>query len=180
MRRTLPVRTLAALLSALLLGWAPAAAAKVTLSFHSFNGSMLFGRYPHAFVVLEGVDDASGRKIDTNYGFSAKSASPAVLAGPVAHGIYTEDKKWIAKTNRHFSVTLTDAQFARVEREMAAWRDAPGKYYDLDRRNCLHFVGAIAQIVGLKVDYPKELLRKPRAWLNRVVLLNPPLAAKRL
>jgi hypothetical protein len=180
MRRALFLRLCSALLAALALAWPPAAMAKVTLSFHSFNGSMLFGRYPHAFVVLEGVDDATGKTVDTNYGFSAKSASPAVLAGPVAHGIYTEKKQWIAKTNRHFSVTLTDAQYARVERETAAWRDAPGKYYDLDRRNCLHFVGAIAQVVGLKVDYSKELLRKPRAWLNRVATLNPGLKAKPL
>lgn len=164
-------------LAALALAWSPAAFAKVSLSFHSFNGS-LTGRYPHAFVVLEGVDDATGKKVDTNYGFSARAATPAVLLGPVAHGIYTEKHSWIGRTNRHFTVVLTDAQYARVEREMAAWRDAPGKYYDLDRRNCLHFVGAIAEIAGLKVDYPKALLRKPRAWLNHVATLNPGLASK--
>ena len=61
---------------------------------------------------------------------------------------------------------------------MARWRDAPGKYYDLDTRNCIHFVGAIAQMVGAKVDYPKDLLRKPRGWLNRVVERNPQLSGK--
>ena len=59
-----------------------------------------------------------------------------------------------------------------------AWRNAPGKYYDLDTRNCIHFVGRIAQLGGLKVDYPKNLLRKPRAWLNHVSELNPQLGAK--
>lgn len=62
--------------------------------------------------------------------------------------------------------------------EVDAWRDAPGKFYDLDTRNCIHFVGRIAEMACLKVDFPKSLLRKPRAWLNRVTSLNPQLGAR--
>jgi exonuclease I len=62
--------------------------------------------------------------------------------------------------------------------EIDALRTAPGKLYDLDTYNCIHFVGRIAQLAGLKVDYPKNLLRKPRSWLNRVGNLNPKLGAK--
>lgn len=171
-------RLLAFFLAALALAAAPAAFAKVTVSFHSFNGSVVVGRYPHAFVVLEGTEEATGKPVKANYGFTAKSVTPAVLAGPVEHAIWVEKDKWIAKTNRHITITLTDAQYQRIEREVAAWRNAPGKYYDLDKRNCIHFVGAIAQIAGLKVDYPKEMLRKPRAWLNHVGKLNPRVASK--
>ena len=64
--------------------WSAAAAAEVRETFHSFDGSVLFGRYPHAFVSMEG-ELADGTPIKENYGFSAKSASPAVLAGPVEH-----------------------------------------------------------------------------------------------
>ena len=60
------------------------ALAEVTLSFHSFNGSVLVGRYPHTFVVMQGTLD-DGTRINENYGFSAKSAGPAVLRGPVEH-----------------------------------------------------------------------------------------------
>ncbi|MBX9859386.1 MAG: hypothetical protein K2Y20_07325 [Sphingomonas sp.] len=37
---------------------------------------------------------------------------------------------------------------------------------------------AVAKIAGLKVDYPKALIRKPKAWLNRVARLNPALGTK--
>lgn len=172
------IRQLAALLltfAALLLP--TAASADVQVHFQSFNGSLFAGRYPHTFVVFEG-QLADGTVINENYGFSAKVASPAVLAGPVAHTIYIEKPKWIKATNRHFTVTVNDATYARLKAEMVAWRDAPGRYYELDRRNCIHFVGRMAELVGLKVDYPRELLRKPKAWLNHIGLLNPRLGAR--
>ena len=73
---------------------------------------------------------------------------------------------------------LSDAQYRKVKAEVERWRNAPGKYYDLDRRNCIHFVGAIAQIVGIKVEYPRSMLRKPRQWLDHVVGANPWLVRK--
>ena len=164
-------------LAALALWSAPAQAA-VQVSFHSFGGGFLTGRYPHAFVVFEGTLDETGQTIKENWGFSATVAGPSVLMGPVKHGMYTEKDKYIRRTNRHFTVTVSDATYRRMKQEVAAWRDAPGKYYDLDTRNCLHFVGAIAELAGLKVDYPEAMLRKPKTWLNRVAALNPQLGAK--
>ena len=161
-----------------LVAFAQPAAAKVQVHFHSFNGSVLFGRYPHTFVVFEGTLDDTGHKVFENFGFSARSASPAVLAGPVAHMIYIEEPKWIGKTNRHFTVTVDDATYRTMRAEVETWRTHPGKFYDLDTNNCIHFVGRLAQLAGLKVDYPKNLLRKPRAWLNRVTSLTPQLGAK--
>ncbi|MFV0643559.1 MAG: hypothetical protein ACK5NN_03530 [Sphingomonadaceae bacterium] len=156
------------------------ASAQVILSFQSFNGSMFGGRYPHTFIVLEGTLESTGQKIDENYGFSARSASPAVLAGPVRHMILVEEPEWIPKTNRHFSVPISDAQYYEIVAEVTRWRDAPGKYYDLNKRNCIHFVGRMGELVGLKVDYPKKMLRKPRAWLNHIATLNPQLGARQL
>ena len=153
------------------------AQAEVEVSFHSFNGSF-FGRYPHAFVVFKGTLDDTGAAIDENYGFSARTAGPAVLAGPVSHGIYTEKPRYIRTTNRHFTITVSDATYRRMKAEVIAWRDAPGKYYDLDTRNCIHFVGRIAELAGLRVDYPGDMLRKPKAWLNHVTALNPQLGAR--
>ncbi|MDG5747798.1 hypothetical protein P8Q88_06360 [Qipengyuania sp. XHP0207] len=175
--KTPMVALLRILIAALVLAWAPAARADVRLSFHSFNGSVLVGRYPHTFISLEGeLDD--GTAIKENYGFSAKNISPAILTGPVRHIIMTEKEKWLEKTNRHFTVTIDDAQYWRVREEVSRWRNAPGKFYDLDKRNCIHFVGAIAQIIGAKVDYPDDLMRKPRGWLNRIVQRNPQLAGR--
>lgn len=152
--------------------------AAVTMSFHSFNGSVFFGRYPHTFVVLQGTLDSTGETVNENFGFTAKTVSTAILSGPVEHKIVAEPQKYVTSTNRHFSVKLTDAQYRQAVAEMKAWRDAPGKFYSLDDRNCIHFVGKMAQIAGLKVNYPKKLLRKPKNWLNYVTGLNPQLGAR--
>ena len=165
------------LVLAALVAWQAPAFAKVQVSFHSFSGSFL-GRYPHAFVVFDGKLDDTGETIHENWGFSATAAGPAVLMGPVKHGMYSEKEKYVRTTNRHFTITVSDATYRRMKQEVAAWRDAPGKYYDLDNRNCIHFVGRIAELGGLKVDYPKAMIRKPKAWLNHVAALNPSLGAK--
>ena len=154
------------------------ACAKVQIEFHSFNGSVFFGRYPHTFVVFRGTLDDTGQKIDENFGFTAKHVSPAVLSGPVEGEIYIEQPKWIAKTNRHFTITVDDATYRKMRAEVDFWGNHPGKFYDLDHNNCVSFVGKIAQMAGLKVDYPKDLMRKPRAWLNHIAALNPQLHAK--
>lgn len=91
-----------------LVAFAQPAAADVDVHFHNFNGSALFGRYPHTFVVFEGTLEG-GHKVDENFGFSAKRISPAILAGPVEHTIYIEEPKWIERTNRHFTVRVSEA-----------------------------------------------------------------------
>ena len=171
-------RFLRILLAILALGWTGPAFAKVELSFHSFNGSVLIGRYPHAFIVLEGTLDETGEKVSENYGFTAKKVSPAILNGPVYQDISVEEPKYLKKTNRHFTIPISDAQYRQIVAEMQKWRDAPGKFYDLDKRNCIHFVGRMAEIVGLKVDYPGDMLRRPKKWLNHITAMNPRLGAK--
>src|SRR6187551_790990 len=161
-------------------GFHSAAFASVQVHFQSFNGSMFAGRYPHTFVVFDGTLDATGERIYENYGFSARHATPAVLMGPVTHMMYTEDERYIRSTNLHFSLTVSDATYQRMKNEVIAWRDAPGKFYDLDHRNCIHFVGRIAELGGLRVDYPHDMLRKPRAWLNHIASLNPQLGAPQI
>ena len=168
------------LVALLSLGWATPVLAEVQLSFHSFNGSVLFGRYPHTFVVLEGTLEESGQPVNENFGFTAKKVSTAILDGPVEHDIMVEKPKYITKTNRHFTITITDVQYHQIMAEMREWRDAPGKYYDLSTRNCIHFVGEIARQIGLKVDYPKKMLRRPKKWLNHITAMNPQLGAKRI
>jgi hypothetical protein len=165
------------ILALFLLGQPTHAFAAVEMSFHSFNGSVLFGRYPHTFIVLAGELDETGEAVNENYGFTAKNVSPAILNGPVYHDILIEKPKYLKKTNRHFTVTISDEQYRTIVAEMQAWRDAPGKYYDLDTRNCIHFVGRMAEIIGLQVDYPEKMLRRPKKWLNYIVGLNPQLRA---
>lgn len=173
-------RLLSIFVAALALVWAQAAFAQVTISFHSFNGSVLVGRYPHTFVVMRGTLEKTGEKVNENYGFTARRVGPAVLSGPVEHEVYVEKQKYIESTNRHFTLPMTDAQYWKVRAEVDKWRSAPGKYYDLDTRNCIHFVGAIAQIMGVTVDYPQDMLRRPKAWLNYLIGKNPQLGARQI
>jgi len=154
------------------------AGAQVLLSFQSFNGSMFGGRFPHTFVVLQGTLDATGARIDENYGYSARSATPAVLSGPVEAIVMVEKPRYLTTTNRHFTLAISDATYWRIREEVARWRDAPGKPYRLDEHNCIHFVGAIAELAGVRVDYPRQLIRKPKAWLNHIAALNPQLGAR--
>lgn len=171
-------RVLAAALLALAALVTPAAAwADVAVTFHSFSGSFLTGRYPHAFVAFDGTL-TNGEKVHTNYGYSAVSAGPGVLAGPVRQGVYVEKEKYIRTTNSHFTVTVSDETYRRMMAEMVAWRDKPGNNYDLDRNNCIHFAGAIMQLAGLKVDYPAAMVRHPKEWMNHIAELNPQLHAR--
>ena len=178
---TRPLRRLLVTIALVLasLGVSTPALAEVTVHFHSFNGSVLWGRYPHTFVVFEGeLDD--GTKVDENYGFSAISSVEAMTNGPSRHMILNETPSTIAQTNRHFSVEVSDAQYRRLRAEVIAWRDYPGRYYDLDERNCIHFVARMAQLVGLRADVPSEYLRRPKAWLNYVTRRNPQLGASEI
>ena len=153
-----------------------AALAAVEIHFHSFNGSV-FGRYPHTFIVLDGTLEADGRVVKENYGFSAKSSTAAILSGWTSHMVYVEKDRYIRKTNRHFSITLTDEQYWRILEEVRKWRNEPGKRYSLGERNCIHFVGEMAKILGLTVEYPDNMLRRPKKWLNHSTELNPDLGA---
>jgi hypothetical protein len=58
------------------------------------------------------------------------------------------------------------------------WRTRPGKSYNLNKSNCIHFVGEVAQAVGLKVVFEKALIKKPRSFLLSLVTLNPWLKGK--
>jgi hypothetical protein len=167
-------------LAILALLWSGAALADVRVHFHSFDGSVLFGsRYPHAFVVLEGTLD-DGTVVNENYGFSARRVTPAILSGPVEHIVMTESAKSVASTNRHFTLTVDDRDYAKVIALVRSWQNAPGRFYDLDTRNCIHFVGEIAKVLGVRVTYPDNMLRRPKKWLNHVASLNPALGAARV
>ncbi len=160
------------LLSLLLLcaGLTTPARAEVMVSFYSHD----FGdRFPHAFIVLKGQVDATGEQVDTNYGFTAKSVSPAILLGSVKGEVQTSKPDYVAKSDRQFDVTIDDATYARLMAKVAEWRDREQPSYSLNKRNCVHFVMELAEIVGLKVDRKSKLFKKPKSFLIEVKGLNP-------
>jgi len=161
-------------LSLLLLcvGLASPARAEVVVSFYSHD----FGdRFPHAFIVMKGTVDATGEVVDSNYGFTAVSVSPAILFGSVKGKVESSEADYIAKSDRQFDVTVDDATYARVLAKVAEWRDREQPSYSLNKRNCVHFVMELAETVGLKVDRKSKLFKKPKSFLVEVKGLNPQL-----
>ena len=153
---------------ALLLLPAPAAA-QVVISFYSHD---LGSTFPHTFFTLKGTTE-DGRHVDTNFGFTAKALTPAILMGSVGGKIETSTPSYVASSDRQFSVKLDDRQYASVLALVEKWRTRPGRSYNLNTRNCIHFVGEVAQAVGIKVVFEKGLLKKPKSFLLSLVALNP-------
>ncbi|MCA0209091.1 MAG: hypothetical protein LCH74_08535 [Proteobacteria bacterium] len=162
------------LLSLMLLctGLAAPARAEVVVSFYSHD----FGdRFPHAFIVMKGTLDSNGEVVDANYGFTATSISPAILLGSVKGKVESSEPDYIAKSDRQFDVTVDDATYARLLAKVAEWRDREQPSYSLGKRNCVHFVMELAEVVGLKVDRKSKLFKKPKSFLIEVRGLNPAL-----
>lgn len=149
--------------------------AAVEISFYSRE---LGTNFPHAFVALKGTVDSTGEQVDTSLGFTASSVTPAILFGAVRGEVVVEGEEQIRRSNRQFAVTLTDEQYRAVLRVVEEWRNAPQPSYRLRRHSCVHFVSAIAAVIGLEVDNSQRLMNRPRSFLERVIELNPQLAAQ--
>ncbi len=148
---------------------ATSARAEVMATFYSHD----FGdHFPHALVKLKGTVDSTGEKVDTNYGFTAVNTSPAILMGPVKGMIETKDAKYIAKSNAHFSMRLSDTDYARLIALVEKWRNIPGKSYSLGKRNCVHFAMEAAALLGLNVNRKSRFFKKPKSFLLEVMELN--------
>lgn len=161
----------------LLLSLASPAAAQVVVTFYSHE---LDDHFPHAFFTVKGRTVADGAVVDTNYGFTARSITPAILFGSVPGRIDIAKPGYVAHSDAHFEVTLSDAQYAALMAVVEKWRNAPGDSYNMNRANCVHFVAEAAEAVGLTVSFPKKLMKKPRSYLEEIRRLNPELADLRL
>ena len=164
------IRLLRFLLALLLLGFALPAQAAVTITFwsHEFGNS-----FPHAFITLRGQPDAGGPPINQDYGFTAKSVSPALLFGSVPGRVEPSRPSYIAASDAQFSVVLTDAQYAQIRALIAGWSEGTGdSHYNLNNRNCIHFVKEAARVLGLAgLDQP-DLMKRPRSYLLAVEAAN--------
>ncbi|WP_254602583.1 hypothetical protein [Sphingomonas bacterium] len=163
-------RLLRPLIALLLAAGALPARAAVTLTFWSHE---LGNSFPHAFITLRGVPDAGGAPVDGNYGFTARSVTPALLFGSVPGEVEPSMPGFVATSDAQFAVVLTDAQYAEVLALIAAWDEKTGDgRYNLNNRNCVHFVKAAARIVGLAgLDQP-GLMKRPRSYLLAVEAAN--------
>lgn len=158
----------------LLLGVQAPAAAAVEIAFYSreLGGN----NFPHAFVALRGIVDSTGEQVDTTYGFTAHSVTPAILFGSVSGEIVVEGERQMARSTRQFALTLSDERYHAVMAVVDQWRNRPQPSYNLNHRNCVHFVAEIARTVGLRVEEVPRLMKRPRSFLLHVRSLNPQLA----
>ena len=164
------VRTWAAALLAVLALFAPAAAsAAVEITFYARE----FGsQFPHGFVTLQGTPDRGGERIDTNYGFTATHVSPAILFGSVRGEVSPVGAGYMRGSEAHFALTLTDAEFDRVMATVEQYRALRQPSYSLNRRNCVHFIAEVAAAVGMRADLPRNLDRRPRAFIELLIREN--------
>lgn len=158
----------------LLLGVQTKAAAAVEIAFYSreLGGN----NFPHAFVALHGTVDSTGEEVNTTYGFTAHSVTPAILFGSVTGEIVVEGERQRARSTRQFALTLTDEQYRAVMAVVEQWRSRPQPSYNLNHRNCVHFVSELARTIGLRVEEIPRLMKRPRSFLLHVRELNPQLA----
>lgn len=163
------------LLAGLLLGFHPPASAAIEIAFYSreLGGN----NFPHAFVAFRGTVDGTGEVVDTSYGFTAKAVTPAILFGSVGGEVVIEGENQIAQSDRQFALTLTDEQYFAAMAVVESWRNRRQPSYNMNRRNCVHFVGEIAQAIGLRVEFTQRLMKRPRSFLQQVRTLNPQLSA---
>lgn len=172
MGRGAAARIAAALLLFLL--WPAAAVAAVEIGFWTKDTDKSF---PHAFIVLEGTVDSTGEAVSTNYGFTAKRVSPAVLLGPVSGEIITVGDAYVARSQRHFVLTLSDEEYRRVTDLVRRWQGLEQPSYRLNSRNCIHFVAEVASALGLRADPIPGLMKKPRSFFQQVKADNETLIA---
>lgn len=157
-----------AALAVLLISSPAAAAVEVAFYSRELGGN----NFPHAFVVLRGTVDSTGEAVDTSYGFTARAVTPAILFGSVAGEVLVEGPRQIARSDRQFAIRLTDAQYRALLAVVESWRNRPQPSYNLNRRNCIHFVAELAAAGGLRVEYPAQLMKRPRSFLQHIRALN--------
>ena len=102
--------------------------------------------------MLRGTVDATGERVDTSYGFTAHSVTPAILFGSVRGEVQVEGERQIARSDRQFALILSDERYRAVMAVVERWRDRPQPSYNLNRANCVHFVAELAAPPGLRVE----------------------------
>jgi hypothetical protein len=150
------------------LALASGACAEVTLTFYSHH----FGTYgssvtfPHAYVRLSGTTAADTKPVKANFGFSAQTLSPSILWEPVEGYVLSMPDDYIAMSQPHFSLAISDEQYRSVLSIVDRWRKYPQPSYSLDTKNCVTFVKEIATALKLPASNDPKFIRSPKEFLE--------------
>ena len=144
---------LSALLLVVAVWVAPTAQAQVRVSFYShpwgLSGTYIY--FPHAFIVVEPDGASSTISGPESFGFTAVNATAVLITKHGPGEIIPEDERYRTVSTLHFSVVVSDEQYAALSRGIEAWRSVKGDPYDLNKRNCITFIAEMARLAGLKV-----------------------------
>ncbi|MGB6317698.1 MAG: hypothetical protein WBG08_03610 [Litorimonas sp.] len=137
-----------------------------TFYSHSFGEN-----FPHAFVLIE-TRNAYGQIAQDAFGFSARHLSPKILMGTVDGHIAIPSARYVRQSDPHFTLPVTRAQMARIGAIRNRWSAGEGGRYNLNRRNCVHFIGELAEAVGLRTNRDSAHFKEPASFLREVAALN--------
>ena len=139
----------------------------VTFYSHEFGSS-----FPHAFFTMKGeLDD--GKTVNDAHGFTAINISPGILWGSVKGIVKAPSAKYISKSDAQFTVTVTDAQYRNLMAHVSKWKNIPQKSYNLNKRNCVHFVEEAIKLLGFKTNPKTKYRKKPTSFMKEIKKLNP-------
>jgi hypothetical protein len=143
------------------------ASADVIARFYSRDFGEVF---PHVFFEVEGPGMPK-----KNYGFTAKTVTPMVLMGPVAGKIVEMKPNYVAKSRLHFTLRLSDEQYAKLMGVVSDWGGRKQPSYDLYKANCVSFIRDAVQALGYRTNPNTRFMGKPKSFLSEVESLNPAL-----
>lgn len=163
------MRRIRLLIFIFLASWAVSAQAQIEIAFYSKD---MASSFPHAFVRFTGIDEQTGKQVDTNYGFTPVSLGPGILFGNVRGMMETASPLYVQRSDRHFALKLNDAQYRAALAIVDKWRNAKQPSYNLNKRNCITFVAEVAIALGLQAPVLPKLMKKPKSYLNAVTEMN--------
>jgi hypothetical protein len=155
-----------------LLALASAATADVTLTFysHHFGTYGLGVTFPHAYVRLSGTTKADAKPVNSNFGFTAETISPSIMWEPVEGYVISMPDDYMAMSQPHLSLPISDEQYRSVLAIVDRWRKYPQPSYNLDSKNCVTFVRDIAIALRLPASTDDKFIRDPRGFLEDLQL----------
>lgn len=155
-----------------LLALASAATADVTLTFysHHFGTYGLGVTFPHAYVRLSGTTKADAKPVNSNFGFTAETISPSIMWEPVEGYVISMPDDYMAMSQPHLSLPISDEQYRSVLAIVYRWRKYPQPSYNLDSKNCVTFVRDIAIALRLPASTDDKFIRDPRGFLEDLQL----------
>ncbi|MEP2990772.1 MAG: hypothetical protein ABJN65_07295 [Parasphingorhabdus sp.] len=139
----------------------------VTFYSHEFGSS-----FPHAFFTMKGELE-NGKTINGAHGFTAVNVSPGILWGSVKGIVKAPSAKYITKSDAQFTVTINDTQYSKLMAHVSKWKNIKQKSYNLNKRNCVHFVEDAIKLLGYKTNPKTKYRKKPTSFMKEIKTLNP-------